>query len=190
MILVTVGTEQYPFNRLMHWIDLLLQQGLIQDDVVVQSGNCTFIPGGVKVYQFLKEDQFRDLLQQSDLVIAHCGEGTVLLLDSLDKPYVLVPRSFAFKEHVDNHQVDMAVALGAVEVPIAWSPGDLVRFLQAPHRATVTDLSANTAASLCQKLQTRFGSPERFLDNREPPSSVANSQDSGLSIAAHPNALL
>jgi UDP-N-acetylglucosamine transferase subunit ALG13 len=159
MILVTVGTEQYPFNRLMYWINLLLRQGLIQDEVVVQSGNCTVLPDGVKVYQFLKEDRFRDLLQQADQVIAHCGEGTVLLLDSLDKPYVLVPRSFAFKEHVDNHQVDMAMALAAVKVPIAWSPGDLVRFLNAPLRATVTDLSATTAVALCQKLQNRFAPP-------------------------------
>jgi UDP-N-acetylglucosamine transferase subunit ALG13 len=159
MILVTVGTEQYPFNRLMHWIDLLLSQGLIQDEVIVQSGNCTVIPGGAKVYQFLKEDRFRDLLQQADLVIAHCGEGTVLLLDSLDKPYILVPRSFAFKEHVDNHQVEMAMALAAVDVPIAWSPGDLVRFLEAPRRATVTDLSETAAAALCQRLADRFNPP-------------------------------
>jgi UDP-N-acetylglucosamine transferase subunit ALG13 len=158
MILVTVGTEQYPFNRLMHWIDLLLGQGLIQDEVLVQSGNCTVIPGGAKVYQFLKEDKFRDLLQQADLVIAHCGEGTVLLLDSLNKPYILVPRSFEFQEHVDNHQVEMAMALAAVDVPIAWSPGDLVRFLLAPRRAMLTDISETAATALCQKLQQRFSS--------------------------------
>ena len=27
MILVTVGTEKYPFNRLMEWIDNLIIQG-------------------------------------------------------------------------------------------------------------------------------------------------------------------
>jgi UDP-N-acetylglucosamine transferase subunit ALG13 len=29
MILVTVGTEQYPFNALMSWVDLLIRNGLI-----------------------------------------------------------------------------------------------------------------------------------------------------------------
>lgn len=156
MILVTVGTEQYPFNRLMHWIELLLNQGLIRDEVVVQSGNCTVLPSGTKVYQFLKEERFYELIQQADLIIAHCGEGTVLLLDSLEKPYILVPRSFEFKEHVDNHQVDMATALAEVEVPVAWSPGDLVRFLQAPRRATVSNLSETSVVALCQSLQNRF----------------------------------
>jgi UDP-N-acetylglucosamine transferase subunit ALG13 len=170
MILVTVGTEQYPFNRLMHWIDLLLSQGLIQDEVVVQSGNCTVLPNGAKVYQFLKEERFRELILQADLIIAHCGEGTVLLLDSLDKPYILVPRSFEFKEHVDNHQVDMATALEDVEVPVAWSPGDLVRFLQAPRKATVSNLSETAVFALCQSLQHHFGSIANLS-----PSSTASS---------------
>jgi UDP-N-acetylglucosamine transferase subunit ALG13 len=170
MILVTVGTEQYPFNRLMHWIDLLLSQGLIQDEVVVQSGNCTVLPSGAKVYQFLKEERFRELILQADLIIAHCGEGTVLLLDSLDKPYILVPRSFEFKEHVDNHQVDMATALEDVEVPVAWSPGDLVRFLQAPRKATVSNLSETAVVALCQSLQHHFGSIANLS-----PSSTASS---------------
>ncbi|NJM76693.1 MAG: glucosyl transferase [Acaryochloridaceae cyanobacterium RU_4_10] len=170
MILVTVGTEQYPFNRLMHWIDLLLRQGLISDEVVVQSGNCGVIPGGAKVYQFLKEEKFRELVQQADLIIAHCGEGTVLLLDSLEKPYILVPRTFAFKEHVDNHQVEMAVALEEVDVPVAWGPGDLVRFLQTPRRTSVTDLSETTAAALCQSLCERFWATQKL--HSSPSNSV------------------
>ncbi len=156
MILVTVGTEQYPFNRLMRWMEVLLNHNLIQEELVVQYGNCTVLPAGAKVYQFVKEEKFQTLIQEARLVIAHCGEGTVLLLDSLDKPYILVPRSHAFKEHVDNHQVEMALALHQVSVPVAWSPGDLVRFLAAPHRAAITDLSDVAAAALCQQLRQRF----------------------------------
>ena len=102
MILVTVGTEQYPFNRLMHWVEVLLQSEMIQEEVVVQYGNSTVLPAGAKVYQFLKEEKFQDLINEARIVIAHCGEGTLLLLDSLDKPYILVSRSQEFKEHVAN----------------------------------------------------------------------------------------
>ncbi len=168
MIVVTVGTEQYPFNRLMHWINLLIKQGLIQDEVVIQSGTCTVRPDNTIIHPFLKEEKFRDLLQQADLIIAHCGEGTVLLLDSLDKPYILVPRSFEFKEHVDNHQIEMATALEAVNVPIARSPGDLVRFLDVPRRVAVANLSQSAALSLCQSLQNRFSPSQQFSS---PPSA-------------------
>jgi UDP-N-acetylglucosamine transferase subunit ALG13 len=157
MILVTVGTEQYPFNRLMHWIDALLNHNLIADEVVVQYGSSTILPSGAKVYKVLKEERFQDLIQQARVIVAHCGEGSVLLLDALDKPFILVPRCHAFKEHVDDHQIEMALALASVNVPIAWSPGDLVRFLQAPQKVAVTDFSEAAAISLCQNLRQRFG---------------------------------
>ena len=157
MILVTVGTEQYPFNRLMQWIEVLLQSEMIQEEVVVQYGNSTVLPAGAKVYQFLKEEKFQDLINEARIVIAHCGEGTLLLLDSLDKPYILVSRSQEFKEHVDDHQVELGLALSQINVPVAWCPGDLARFIDAPRKVSVADVSQTNATALCNSLQSRFG---------------------------------
>ena len=144
MILVTVGTEQYPFNRLMHWVEVLLQSEMIQEEVVVQYGNSTVLPAGAKVYQFLKEEKFQDLINEARIVIAHCGEGTLLLLDSLDKP-------------VDDHQVELGLALSQINVPVAWCPGDLARFIDAPRKVSVADVSQTNATALCNSLQSRFG---------------------------------
>jgi len=157
MILVTVGTEQYPFNRLMHWIEVLLNSEMIQEEIVVQYGNSTILPAGAKVYKFLKEDRFQELINQARIVIAHCGEGTLLLLDSLDKPYILVSRSQQFKEHVDDHQVELGLALSQINVPVAWCPGDLVRFINAPRKVSVADVSQVNAIALCNSLHSRFG---------------------------------
>jgi UDP-N-acetylglucosamine transferase subunit ALG13 len=158
MILITVGTEQFPFNRLMSWIEVLLQTQTIQEDVVVQYGNSTILPAGARVYRFLPEDKFQELIQQARIVIAHCGEGSLLLLDSLDKPYILVARSQKYQEHVDDHQVELGLALSQINVPIAWSPGDLVRFINEPRRVSVSDVSQATAIALCHSLQSRFES--------------------------------
>ena len=135
MILITVGTEKFPFNRLMQWIEILLEADLIREEVVVQYGTCTILPSGATVYRLLKEDDVPELIERSRLVIAHCGEGTVLLLDQLSKPYILVPRSQRYQEHVDDHQVELAEALAQMDVPIGWGPGDLVRFLERPRHA-------------------------------------------------------
>jgi UDP-N-acetylglucosamine transferase subunit ALG13 len=156
MILVTVGTEQFPFNRLMQWIDLLIQENLIEEDVIVQYGTCTYLPSGTTVYRMLKEDAFRDLIQKARVVIAHCGEGTVLLLDELQRPFILVPRSVRFQEHVDDHQVELALALTQMGVPMAWCPGDLVRFLEAPFQTSISDVTDSSAQTLCRRLQERF----------------------------------
>ncbi len=156
MIFVTAGTEQYPFNRLMRWLDILQQHDLLQDEIVVQYGNSTYLPEGSKVYKFVKEERFKGFIQDARLVIAHCGEGTVLLLDSLQKPYMLVPRTHAFGEHVDNHQIEMALALSEMDVPVAWSLGDIVRFVAAPKYSPISDISEQNAKVICHKLNQRF----------------------------------
>ncbi|BAB73985.1 glycosyltransferase [Anabaena sp. FACHB-709] len=163
MILVTVGTEQYPFNRLMSWIEVLLQTELIQEEIIVQYGNSTILPAGARVYRFLKEEKFQELIHQARIVIAHCGEGTLLLLDSLDKPYILVSRSQQYQEHVDDHQVELGLALSQINVPVAWSPGDLVRFIQAPRQVSVADVSHASAIALCRSLERRFAQPLKEL---------------------------
>jgi UDP-N-acetylglucosamine transferase subunit ALG13 len=159
MILVSVGTEQFPFNRLMQWMELLIQQELIDEEIVVQYGTCTFLPSGTTVYRLLKEDSFKELVERARVVIAHCGEGTVLLLDELQQPFILVPRSIRYQEHVDDHQVELALALKQMGVPIAWSPGDLVRFLDTPFKTSISDVTDSSAQSLCLSLQSHFPEP-------------------------------
>jgi UDP-N-acetylglucosamine transferase subunit ALG13 len=156
MIFVTVGTEQYPFNRLMDWIETLLIHGFIQEEVIVQYGSCTSLPQGVLVYQSLKSDRFAELIDRARLVISHCGEGSILLLEEMGKPYILVPRSHRFKEHVDDHQVELATALSLAGATVAWSPGDLTRFLKSPHSASLSSLSTTAAVALCDRLHSRF----------------------------------
>jgi UDP-N-acetylglucosamine transferase subunit ALG13 len=157
MILVTVGTEKFPFNRLMRWVDQLLRDDLIGDEeVIVQYGTCTFLPGGVKVYRLLREQDFKDLVRRARLVIAHCGEGTVLLLDRMEIPFLLMPRSQRYQEHVDDHQVELARVLATIGVPIGWGPADLVRFLANPSKVSIDDLTVAAARAVCHRLDKLF----------------------------------
>jgi UDP-N-acetylglucosamine transferase subunit ALG13 len=155
MILVTVGTEKYPFNRLMRWMQLLIDRGFIHDELVIQYGSCTVWPSGVTVSSLFSQEQFKELISRADFIISHCGEGTLLLLDASRKPYILVPRSRRYAEHVDDHQIELAKALAQLEFPIAWSPGDLVRFLAKPIKIPPGTFSTS---EFCQNLKTLFDS--------------------------------
>ena len=138
MILITVGTEKFPFNRLMQWIDELINQDLIQpeiEEVIIQYGSCTFVPCRTKSYPILKQTDFLSLVDQARIIIAHCGEGTIDFLALIDKPFILVPRSHDFQEHVDDHQIELAEQLSKLEIPIANSQQDLVDFLAQPFTA-------------------------------------------------------
>lgn len=173
MILVTVGTEKYPFDRLMIWLNVLIQHHLLdveQEEVIAQYGNCRILPRGVRVYDLLPGTKFQSLLQSARLVISHCGEGSIDTLEALNVPYILVPRSSRFGEHVDDHQVELATALADMGVPVAWSPGDLIRFIVAPHRMPLSMVPANYMVGLCHQLQTRFEPRTRMLMDVSPRS--------------------
>ena len=44
MIFVTVGTHEQPFNRLVQEIDNLKRDGVITEDVIIQTGYSTYEP--------------------------------------------------------------------------------------------------------------------------------------------------
>ncbi len=153
MILITVGTEKFPFNRLMQWIDNLISQDIIQpekEEVVIQYGSCTLVPSRIKGYSVLKQTDFLSLVDEARIIIAHCGEGTIDLLALINKPFILVPRSYDFLEHVDDHQIELARQLTKLGIPIANSQQDLVDFLAQPFTAQfpVTPAKYYTQASL------------------------------------------
>ena len=159
MILVTVGTEKFPFNRLMQWINNLIKQGLIgaeQEEIVIQYGSCTIIPHQVNNYSVLPSNEFKSLLKKARLIIAHCGEGTLDMLAATKKPFILVPRSSRFQEHVDDHQLELAEMLAEQGVPIANSPGDLVRFLANPVTVEVKAAPSNYYAKASLMLEAQF----------------------------------
>lgn len=159
MILITVGTEQYQFNALMDWVSLLMKEGIINDEVTIQYGSSTHLPDNVKINKIIPENEFRRCIEQSSAVIAHCGEGTALLLEEFDKPYILVPRTAKFHEHVDNHQLEMADDLENQGVLIARSPADLVKFFKL---ITITHGSPSISQDqpLCKYLSDRYPSQE------------------------------
>lgn len=153
MILVTVGTEGFPFDRLMTWISNLVKQDWMQEKVIVQYGSCIFVPSGVEAHKLLPAFEFQELVMSANLVIGHCGEGTLSLVEKIKVPYILVPRTAAFKEHVDNHQLELANELATTGVPIAFSLEELLAFVRNPRRVNFSVLSLSAMNQMCQSLE-------------------------------------
>jgi UDP-N-acetylglucosamine transferase subunit ALG13 len=159
MILVTVGTEKFPFNRLMQWIDNLIKKGTLQpekEEIIIQYGSCTIVPHIVENYSVLIETDFLRLLTKARLIIAHCGEGSIDLLSLINKPFILVPRKSCFQEHVDNHQVELAQKLADQGIPIANSQADLANFLAAPMLAKLFSTPAKYYTQISLLLEEEF----------------------------------
>lgn len=168
MILVTVGTEQYPFNRLMNWLTVLLEANLIPDSLLIQSGTCSQLPPNVPTVPFLEPAELQQRAAEAQLIISHCGEGSASLLRSARRPYILVPRCQRLGERADNQQIMLAAALYQRGVPIAWSPGDLVRYLQTPCYVNLPLLTGIAAALLCDHLEAHFGDGQPRVKSSSP----------------------
>lgn len=154
MLLITVGTDPYQFNALMQWIDILVKYQLINEEVVVQYGSSNYLPDGSRAYRSLNEEEFLKFVDRSSLIISHCDEDLAELLEYKDTPYVLVPRLQRFREHIDNHQMEVADDFESRGIPIARSPGDLVKFLKLQQTSDIIPKIDET--QLCEYLKAKY----------------------------------
>ena len=163
MILITVGTEKFPFNRLMIWLERLIIKGFLnpeKEQIIVQYGSCTILPSGVKGFSVVPGSQFQELVKKARLIIAHCGEGTIDLLAQVNKPFILVPRSEDLGEHVDDHQQELAEALKDKGINVARCSQDLEDFLAAPQLTPISAGPTAYYARACSMLEQLFNSNE------------------------------
>ena len=111
MIFVCLGTQIYPFDRLLKEIDRLVEKGVISDDVFIQTGTLNYIPKHVLFSQYLSHDEFDDYRKRANLIISHGGTGALIGASKLGKNIIGVPRLSIFGEHVDDHQLQIVKVL-------------------------------------------------------------------------------
>ena len=109
MILVTVGTHSAGFNRLVKAADEYA--GLTDERVVIQYGTSTNTPTQAECFQFTEFEHMKELYEESRIVVTHAAAGAILMGLQMEKPLVLVPRRKKFKEHFDDHQLELVGAL-------------------------------------------------------------------------------
>lgn len=106
MIFVTVGTHEQPFNRLIQKVDELKMNGVIQDDIVIQTGFSTYEPKYCKWSQLIPYQQMIKYVRDARIVITHGGPASFIMPLQIEKTPIVVPRQHRFQEHVNDHQVE------------------------------------------------------------------------------------
>lgn len=108
MIFVTLGTQNFPFNRLLELVDRLVGEGIIEGEVFAQTGHSTYVPQNYSGTAFLDSADYSRYMTEADFVIAHAGVGTIMNCLSNGKKLIVVPRTQKYGEHVDDHQFEIA----------------------------------------------------------------------------------
>jgi UDP-N-acetylglucosamine--N-acetylmuramyl-(pentapeptide) pyrophosphoryl-undecaprenol N-acetylglucosamine transferase len=114
-VVVTVGTNPYPFRRLL---DRLVEILPGSAQVVWQTGVTD--TGGLPIHAqpALSAEDLRRAMVEADVVVAHAGVGSSLAaLDSGHVP-LLIPRRAAWGEQIDDHQCLLVHELAARRLAI------------------------------------------------------------------------
>lgn len=111
MIFVTVGTHEQPFNRLIECVDKLKGDGIITEDVVIQTGFSTYEPKYCKWNKLLPYKEMEQHVADAHIVITHGGPASFIMPLQIGKTPIVVPRQHQFGEHVNDHQVEFAKAV-------------------------------------------------------------------------------
>ena len=107
MILVTLGTQDKSFKRLLDAIQREIDNGNIKDRVVVQAGCTKFESKDMEIFDLIDRDKFSELIKDCDLLITHGGVGSILTGLKNNKKVITAPRLKEYKEHTNNHQLEI-----------------------------------------------------------------------------------
>lgn len=108
MIFVTVGTHEQPFNRLIQKVDELKKDGVITEDVIIQTGFSTYEPKYCQWSKLIPYQQMIKNVADARIVITHGGPASFIMPLQIGKTPIVVPRQHQFNEHVNDHQVEFA----------------------------------------------------------------------------------
>ena len=111
MIFVTVGTQDKQFKRLLLEVERLIKTGKITDTVIAQIGNTKFFTNlesnQMHLIEFTTQREMEALIDNASLIITHGGVATIIEGINLGKKIIAVPRLRKYKEHVNDHQMQI-----------------------------------------------------------------------------------
>ncbi|MDO4378949.1 MAG: PssE/Cps14G family polysaccharide biosynthesis glycosyltransferase [Erysipelotrichia bacterium] len=104
MILVTLGTQDKQFDRLLRAVQKAITDGTIKDKVVVQAGYTKFNSTDMEIFDLIDREKFSQLIGECDLLITHGGVGSILTGLKNNKKIIACSRLAKYQEHINDHQ--------------------------------------------------------------------------------------
>ena len=145
MIFVTLGSQNFQFNRLLIEIDRLVEEGKITEEVFAQIGYSDYKPKNYCYKEFLDRDEFADIMSKCDKVITHGGTGAIIGAVKKGKKVIAVPRLAKFGEHVDDHQLKIVEQFEKMNfIKYVDHEGELEKLILNIDKASFQNYKSNT----------------------------------------------
>ena len=105
MIFVTVGSRNYPFDRLFKKLDELYEEGVLTDSLFAQIGTSTYKPKHYEYKDFISQEEFLEKVNEADIVVSHGASGSIMKALNAGKKVIAVTRLEKYGEHINDHQI-------------------------------------------------------------------------------------
>jgi UDP-N-acetylglucosamine transferase subunit ALG13 len=143
-LLITVGTFHFPFDRLLQQVAAVVPA---EWHLTVQHGSSRPIDvADVSASEF-GYDQMVAAMRSADLIIGHCGVGTLVTAAGVGAPCMMLPRRADLGEVVDDHQFD------------------LIEVLQRLPGVTVLDAAADLTYERLRQMLEQLGALDAVVDD-------------------------
>ena len=104
MILVTLGTQDKRFDRLLKQIDKEINKGTIKEKVIVQAGYTNYKSDNMEIFDLVSPEKLEQLVNKARIIITHGGVGSILTGIKKGKVVIAAARLKKYKEHTNDHQ--------------------------------------------------------------------------------------
>jgi len=113
LIFVTVGSRNYPFDRLFKKLDELYEEGILTDTMYAQIGTSTYRPKFYEYKDFISQTAFLEKIESADIVVSHGASGSIMKALNAGKKVIAVTRLEKYGEHINDHQIQNNEAFGS-----------------------------------------------------------------------------
>ena len=108
MILVTLGTNDKKFSRLLKAVEKQIKNKTIKDEVIVQAGfTSDYKSKYMKIFDLIPMDEFDKLIKECDILITHGGVGSIITGLKNNKKVIAAARLEKYEEHENDHQIQI-----------------------------------------------------------------------------------
>lgn len=129
-VVVIVGTDHHPFDRLISWTNEWLGQHPEKAGGFFVQWGSTLARPACSGARILGVGELADLLDQADVIVCHGGPNTIAEAWTRGRIPIVVPRLVRLGEHVDDHQAEFCERFAALgRIALARTLPDFTRLL-------------------------------------------------------------
>lgn len=98
IIFVSLGTRKEQFSRLLTYLEKLIDDGIINEKVVVQAGYTNYKSDKLEIFDFCSPEEIDAYILKSKYIITQESAGLATKCLKLNKKFIVIPRDYNYNE--------------------------------------------------------------------------------------------